>query len=99
MMVAGWPRPNWEMTGRQGSFRARAMPDPVLSQGRAEREGGEGGGRGGEGCPRGEGVGSAATLQCGQRLRPRASPSGPFARIMFPGIMCRAAGQYRTGAL
>jgi hypothetical protein len=48
MTVAGRSRPNWEMAGRQGSFRARAMPDAVLSQGRAEREGGGG-------CPRGGG--------------------------------------------
>jgi hypothetical protein len=86
MTVAGRPRPHWEMAGRQGSFRARAMPDAVLSQGRAEGRGErEGGGRGIH-C-------NSALQRCssvGERLTPRASPSsGPFARMMFPGIVCR----------
>ena len=96
MTDAGRPRPHWEMAGRQGSFRARAMPDAVLSQGRAERRG-EGGGRG---LSKGGGRGihcNSALQQCssvGERLTPRASPSsGPFARMMFPGIVCSSAGR------
>jgi hypothetical protein len=81
------------MTGRQGPFRARAMPNGVLSQGRGE----------GEDCPRGGGVGSAATLQCcsvGERLTPRAFPSGPIRKNDVPTSPESCAGQccYCTGS-
>jgi hypothetical protein len=90
MTVAGRSRPKWEMAGRQGSFRARAMPDAVLSQGRAEREGGGG-------CPRGEGVRRgihcnsalaallAALLQCGRTVDAASFPVvGPIRKNNVP---------------
>jgi len=104
MTVAGRPRPHWEMAGRQGSFRARAMPDAVLSQGRAERRGER---EGGGGCPRGEGVGSTATLhcssaavqQCGRTVDAASFPVvGPIRKNDVPRNRVQA-GQSRTGAL
>ncbi|PMD65969.1 uncharacterized protein K444DRAFT_158896 [Hyaloscypha bicolor E] len=78
------------MTGRQGPFRARAMPDGVLSQGRG----------GGGGLSKGGGRGircNSAVLQCcsvGERLTPRAFPSGPIRKNDVPTSPESCAGQY-----